>query len=357
MTVLPSYFPNMTHRRHRLLVLLATLLTALAITTGDSDVQPVTSSKQIDNTGGNHCYDEHNNPQRCIPSFENAAFNLQVEATNTCGQNGPMEFCVQSGSQVTKKTCDICTPTSHPPYYMTDFSSYANRTWWQSETMFENVQYPNQVNLTLHFGKAFDITYIRLLFYSSRPESFAIYKRTTEDGPWIPYQFYSGSCRDTYGLPDLNYIRIGEQETRAFCTSEFSDISPLTGGSVPFSTLEGRPSAKFYDSRPEFWDWVTATDIRITLDRLNTFGDEVFEAPQVLRSYFYAIADFAVGARCKCNGHASECVNSSGVDGSTRRVCRCEHNTAGPDCNECLPFYNDVPWSRATASNAHECKV
>jgi len=44
-------------------------------------------------------------------------------------------------------------------------------------------------------------------------------------------------------------------------------------------------------------EWVTATDIRITLDRLNTFGDEVFGDPQVLRSYFYAISDFAVGAR------------------------------------------------------------
>lgn len=90
--------------------------------------------------------------QRCIPGFENAAFGLEVEATNTCGQFGPTEFCVQSGSQVTKKTCDVCTPSSHSPYYMTDFSSYANRTWWQSETMYENVQYPNQVNLTLHFG-------------------------------------------------------------------------------------------------------------------------------------------------------------------------------------------------------------
>lgn len=90
--------------------------------------------------------------QRCIPSFENAAFALEVNATNTCGQSGPTEFCVQSGSQVTKKTCDVCSQSSHSPYYMTDFSSYANRTWWQSETMYENVQYPNQVNLTLHFG-------------------------------------------------------------------------------------------------------------------------------------------------------------------------------------------------------------
>lgn len=92
------------------------------------------------------------NSQRCIPGFENAAFGLEVEATNTCGKTGSTEFCVQSGSQVTKKTCDLCTESSHSPYYMTDFSSYANRTWWQSETMYESVQYPNQVNLTLHFG-------------------------------------------------------------------------------------------------------------------------------------------------------------------------------------------------------------
>lgn len=44
-------------------------------------------------------------------------------------------------------------------------------------------------------------------------------------------------------------------------------------------------------------EWVTATDIRIVLTRLNTFGDEIFGDKQVLRSYYYAIADLAVGGR------------------------------------------------------------
>lgn len=163
---------------------------------------------------------------------------------------------------------------------------------------------------------------------------------------------YSATCRDTYGLQQQTFARIGD-ETRAFCTSEYSDMTPLTGGIVPFSTLEGRPSAYNFDNSPELQEWVTATDIRIVFDRLNTFGDELWKEPVVLKSYFYAVMDLAVGARCKCNGHASECPLTG--NGWERR-CRCEHNTAGPDCNECLPFYNDAPWSRATKSDAHECR-
>lgn len=96
-------------------------------------------------------------------------------------------------------------------------------------------------------GKAFEITYIRLKFYTSRPESFAIYKRTEQDGPWLPYQYYSSTCRKTYGNDLKTFIRPGDDEQTALCTDEFSDISPLTGGNVAFSTLEGRPSAYNYD--------------------------------------------------------------------------------------------------------------
>ena len=45
---------------------------------------------------------------------------------------------------------------------------------------------------------------------------------------------------------------------------------------------------------------MTATDIKIVLTRMNTFGDEVFGDPKVLKSYFYAVSDLAVGARYVC---------------------------------------------------------
>ena len=103
---------------------------------------------------------------------------------------------------------------------------------------------------------------------------------------WEPWQYYSAYCEDAFRVPDLTSIiqpragpsgraqRVGE--ARALCTSELSDISPLTGGNVAFSTLDGRPGAYNFDHNNELQDWVSATDIRISLMRLNTFGDEVF---------------------------------------------------------------------------------
>ncbi|XP_067340922.1 laminin subunit gamma-3 [Channa argus] len=298
------------------------------------------------------CYDEEGAPSRCMPKFENIAFNHTVEVSNVCG-SPPEDYCMQTGSTRSCHYCDASDPDlSHNASLLSDFHRNEEPTWWQSQSMYYGIQHPNSVNLTLHLGKAFEITYIRLKFYTSRPESFAIYKRTEEDGPWVPYQFYSASCRKTYGKDGKGYIRPGDDERTALCTDEFSDISPLTGGNVAFSTLEGRPSAYNFDQSVVLQEWVTATDLLISLDRLNTFGDEFFKDAKVLRSYFYAISDFSVGGRCKCNGHASECVE--GEHGGL--FCSCQHNTVGTDCQRCHPFYQDRPWARATGDSANECR-
>nr|XP_023421308.1 laminin subunit gamma-3 [Cavia porcellus] len=277
---------------------------------------------------------------------------LHIEITILGPLEVPTRTCARQGAGTQCQRCDAADPARHHnASYLTDFHNPDDSTWWQSPSMAFGVQHPTSVNITLRLGKAYEISYVRLKFHTSRPESFAIYKRSRPGGPWEPYQFYSASCQRTYGRPEGHSLRPGDDERVAFCTSEFSDISPLSGGNVAFSTLEGRPSAYSFEDSPGLQDWVTSTELLVSLDRLNTFGDDIFGDPRVLRSYYYAVSDLSVGGRCKCNGHASEC----GPDAAGQLVCRCQHHTAGADCERCLPFFRDRPWARATARTANEC--
>lgn len=100
------------------------------------------------------CYDDEGAPSRCMPKFENIAFNRTVEVSNVCG-SPPEDYCMQTGSTRSCHYCDASDISlSHNASLLTDFHRNEEPTWWQSQSMYYGIQHPNSVNLTLHLGKS-----------------------------------------------------------------------------------------------------------------------------------------------------------------------------------------------------------
>jgi netrin 1 len=346
------------------------------------------------------CYDE-DKPRRCMPDFVNAAFDKQIIASSTCGLRGPQRYCdgvfdLSGNSAPVCNVCDNANPRLRfPPASLTDINNSNNLTCWRSEPLplpTNEDTPPDNVTLTLSLDKKYDLTYVSLVFCprSIKPDSLAIYKSTDFGKTWQPFQFYSSQCRRVYGRPNRATItKANEQEAR--CTDAHRHTSENSQGQglrIAFSTLDGRPSAQDFDQSPVLQDWVTATDIRIVFNRLQmpqvtieedmsptnvaiddkenqrskedmdngnyieTFTTSSSVTSSLVAANHYAVSDFSVGGRCKCNGHASKCV--FGKDGLM--TCDCKHNTGGRDCEFCKQFYFDRPWSRATSRDANECR-
>jgi netrin receptor unc-5 len=213
------------------------------------------------------------------------------------------------------------------------------------------MDYPNNVTLTLSLDKMFEITYVSLQFCSTIADSMAIYKSKDYGKTWIPFQYYSTDCKKNFKKdPKAIVSKANEQE--ALCLEDFNKTTTRHGTRIAFSTLKDRPSSFHFEDSPVLQDWVTATDIRVVFHKIaepRTNGRIIDD--DTIDEKFYGVSDFAVGGRCKCNGHASKCIKNS----EDKLVCDCKHNTEGAECEKCKPFHVDRPWQRASFQDAHEC--
>ena len=217
-------------------------------------------------------------PTACYPSYQpNFAARILPEASNTCGLAGPERVCYPLGSRGRiAGSCDFCdaenASLAHLPEHITD-SEGADVTYWQSQTL-TFLQYPNSVSVTVSFNRTLEIREIIAAFHSSRPESYTILKSTDFGLTYVPFHYFSQSCNTTYGVAEGTSVEVGN-EAVPLCTSEGAQLTPSSGGQAVFRPLMHRPSAANFESVPELQKWVLATNIRLRLDRLNTFGDEL----------------------------------------------------------------------------------
>ena len=313
------------------------------------------------------CFDsKQKKPVSCVPDFVNAAFGVRVEASSTCGKN-QQDFCTTING---KEECKVCDNTkddlAHPAEFLTDLHNPNNETCWHSDFVGNDT-----VTLTISLKKKYELTYISLHFCHEKPDSLAIHKSMDHGKTWQPFQFYSSDCLGTFERrKEVSITRANEQE--ALCVD--SHLQQDSGTRIAFSTLADRPSAEDFEHSPVLQDWVTATDIKLTFPPLKDTDDyydddddeedyddglELSNLVAELKSpssrssqiqirgqkdikdtkknkknqrRWIGISDLAIGGRCKCNGHASDC----SLDPMTGEMkCNCQHNTDGKECEKC----------------------
>uniref|UniRef100_A0A8D0L970 Netrin-1 n=1 Tax=Sphenodon punctatus TaxID=8508 RepID=A0A8D0L970_SPHPU len=283
------------------------------------------------------CYDARGLPCYCLPELADLASGLLVEASSTCGCPPRRACSFGDPLDASSRRCHLCHEDSHPPEFLTDAESAT--TCWHSQPG------PN-ATLTLALRRRVEVFYIALRFCSPRPESLVLYKSMDHGQNWMPFHYLSARCRQHFHMPPVAGAVPKAMEHEAVCSEAQTGARPLTGGLVAFLPLSGRSSARRFEDSPVLQDWVTATDLRVSFERMH-------RVPGLRRrDATYGVSELQVGGRCKCNGHASQCTT-----GQYREAprCECRHNTAGPECETCKAFYVDQPWQRATPQDAHEC--
>lgn len=342
------------------------------------------------------CYDEYGNARYCEPEFENVAYEKSVEVSSECGRP-PSRFCTlneltDSGGS-TVRNCHICDAQHpkkrHPASYLTDINNLNQPTCWVSAPIkvanasdYAGRQLDN-VTLSVNLGKSYEITYISMQFCSLKPDSLAIYKSNDFGLNWSPYQFYSSHCAKVYSRARAQQaISPTKEPFEPVCVNS-SATSSANSGRIAFLTHQQTSSLQVQDKSPQLQDWISATNVKIVLDRhqaswiqsslighaahlsllaagsnashpnnSSPIQQESSLINPTADTFNYAMSDLTIGGRCKCNGHASRCIHSK----EGRLVCDCRHNTAGDDCEKCANFHHDRPWSKASQQDANSCQ-
>ncbi|VDN04221.1 unnamed protein product [Thelazia callipaeda] len=309
------------------------------------------------------------NERSCYPATGNLLIGRKksLTATSTCGLRGRQRYCIVSHLEEQTKCfyCDSRTEwkPNREPYKLSHrienivSESYEDRhrNWWQSENGVQNVSIRLDLEAEFHF------THLIITFKSFRPAAMIIERSADYAKTWTPYRYFAYDCQSTFpNIPEGP----PKKHSDVICTTRYSDVAPSTGGELVYKVIAPHiPTENPYAD--EIANLLKVTNIRINFTKLHTLGDDLLDyRPEIDEKYYYAVYELVIRGSCSCYGHAQRCIP---IDSSARISipyradmvhgrCECTHNTKGLNCEQCMDFFNDLPWRPAIGDDSHECK-
>ncbi|XP_033120753.1 laminin subunit alpha-1-like [Anneissia japonica] len=273
----------------------------------------------------------------------NVAVNKPISAMITCGTPPEIYYAQSEGlRQVTQRVESLCDASNssfaHPPELMVDLNDPTSGdvfTWWQSTSRNMLLQAglinPDTI-ITLNLLESYLVEYVSIqMGDSARPGSMTLLR--SSDG--ISYSVWeykvtvNSDCLSDYNVDVKSIV---DSDTTVLCS---------TYGRTEQQQYE---TIQFTMPVPEeFIEWRRAQYLRFEFhDMPRKFGllSDIF--------HHYTVRNIVVTAECECNGHASDCTLQPSEEDPEKETyqCVCGGNTGGISCDQCLPFFNQLPYQQ-----------
>ncbi|KAL4658658.1 laminin subunit beta-3 [Arapaima gigas] len=244
--------------------------------------------------------------------------------------------------------CDSRNPSSLNAHTIQNVLSSARPTrWWQSQ------KGVSPVTLQLDLPNIFQLDTLALDFKGPRPSALVIERSTDFGKTWQPALYMAVDCSSAF--PHVRTaLPHNLQETYCF------PLPPLPSNPYKDQTIYFSPLRQFSALTDPLSRKVEVasgfTNLRVNLTQLGQVPHTTGRSP----SLYYALNEMRVMGSCFCHGHASQCLSDTSTNElpSTQvgPMCKCQHNTAGVNCERCMDLYNDLPWRPAEDGQTHTCK-
>ncbi|XP_070329968.1 laminin subunit beta-3 isoform X2 [Odocoileus virginianus] len=274
-----------------------------------------------------------------------------LRASSTCGLTKPETYCTEYGEwQMKCCKCDSRLPHNYNGHRVENVvSSSGPMRWWQSQNDV------SPVFLQLDLDRKFQLQDIMMDFKGPVPAGMLIERSSDFGKTWQVYQYLAADCSSAFP-----WVHQGQpqswQDARCQPLPQRPNGRP-NGAKVQLNLMDLASGIPATQSQ-KIQELGEITNLRVNFTKLAPVPQRGYHPP----SAYYAVSQLRLQGSCLCHGHADRCAPISGTPASpsaavqVHEVCVCQHNTAGPNCERCAPFYNNRPWRPAEDQDPHECQ-